>query len=520
MWAIDWKRHKPSTPQTNSIERDIVFIMNWRIIAFAIVLCAMCAAKLPAQSCEGLAKLSSPTASILSAKSVLGGEFAPAAGGRAIESLPSFCRVIVQVKPTTDSDIDVEVWLPTANWNGKYMAVGSGGWGGSIAYEAMAEALRRGYATSATDDGHKGASGSFVLGHSEKLVDFAYRAEHEMTMQAKALIKAFYGKDAHYSYWNGCSGGGREGLLQAARYPDEFDGVIAGDPANIRRNAWAMWLAVKTFKDPADAIPASKYAMIHRAVLNACDGKDGLKDGLIEDPESCTVDFKALECKAEDRPDCLTVKQVKTAETIVSPAMTTSGEILFPRLEPGTEMRWARLAGGPDPGELFWDEFRYVVYQDSNWDWKAFELERDAARAHAIDKDVDELQPNLSEFAKHGGKLLIYHGWADQQVAPGSSVEFYKSAIAESGNGSDWIRLFMLPGMGHCSGGEGPDRFDKIAVMDDWVEHAKIPDQILTSHMMDGKVDRTRPACAYPQIAKYKGSGNVDNANNFVCGAK
>ena len=480
----------------------------------------MASPALPAQSCKGLAKFTSPTASIQVTTVVDAGEFRPASGARVIANLPAFCRVVAELKPTADSDIGVEVWLPASNWNGKYMAVGSGGWGGSIGYEAMADALRRGYTVSATDDGHTGANGKFVVGHPDKLIDFAYRAEREMTVQAKALIKAFYGKDPRFSYWNGCSGGGREGLLQAARYPEEFDGVIAGDPANIRRNAWAMWLAIKTFRDPTDLIPTGKYAMIHRAVLDACDAKDGLRDGLIEDPENCRVDFEALACKGEDGPDCLTTRQVKTAETIVSPATTSSGEVLFPRLEPGTEMRWARLAGGPDPGDLFWDEFRYVVYQDPAWDWRNFVLERDAAKAHALDKDVDELQPNLLAFAKRGGKLMIYHGWADQQVAPGSSVEFYKSAVAQSGDRRDWIRLFMLPGMGHCSGGEGPDNFDKIGAMEEWVERGKAPEEILTSHRTSGKVDRTRPVCAYPQLAKYKGSGNVDDAGSFVCGMK
>jgi feruloyl esterase len=485
---------------------------------FMIALVAASFSALRAQSCDGLAKLGSPTVSITLAKMVEAGVFAGSEGARTVTNLPAFCRVEVELKPTADSDIHAEVWLP-ADWNGKFLAVGSGGWGGSIAHEAMAEALKRGYATSATDDGHTGGSGSFVVGHPEKLVDFAYRAEHEMTVKAKALIKAFYGRDPKYSYWNGCSGGGREGLLQASRYPDEFDGVIAGDPANIRRNAWALWLAVQSFKDPAAVIPASKYGMIHRAVLDACDAKDGLKDGLIGDPESCHIDFKTLACKGADGPDCLTSRQVQSAQAIVSPATTGSGEVLFPRLEPGTEMRWARLAGGPQPAELFLDEFRYVVYQNSEWDWRSFDLERDAAKAHAVDKYVDELDPHLGAFAKRGGKLLIYHGWADQQVAPGSSVDFYKSAVAET-PGSNWIRLFMLPGMGHCSGGEGPDSFDKIGVMEQWVEQGKAPMQITAAHRVGGKVDRTRPICPYPQIARYNGSGSVDEAESFSCKAR
>jgi feruloyl esterase len=475
---------------------------------------------LQAQPCDRLSELASPTVSITLAKVMDAGNLTPAGSTNALQNLPAFCRVAVDLKPTPDSDIHIEVWLPTSQWNGKFIAVGSGGWGGSLSYGEMADALRRGYATSATDDGHTGPSASFVVGHPEKLIDFAYRAEHEMTVEAKTLIHAFYGSDPRYSFWNGCSGGGREGLLQASRYPDEFDGIIAGDPANIRRNAWALALAVQTFKDPDAYIPPAKYPMIHRAVLEACDAKDGLKDGLIEAPESCNVDFKSLQCKAADGPDCLTAHQVQTAQTITSPVATKTGRILFPRVEPGTELRWSRLAGGPQPADLFLDEFRYVVYQDPNWDWRSFDLERDSAKAHAIDKNVDELNPDLTAFKKHGGKLLLYHGWADQQVAPGSSVEFYQAVLDSSGGPeqtSNWIRLFMAPGMAHCSGGEGPDTFDKIGAMEQWVEQGKTPEQIIAAHKTAGKIDRTRPLCPYPQVAHYNGTGSIDEASNFSC---
>jgi feruloyl esterase len=475
---------------------------------------------LPALSCEQLMQTTLANASHVDARSIASGALQPNGNAKTLSGLPPFCRVIATLTPTPDSQIGIEVWLPQANWNGKFLAVGSGGWGGSIAYAGMADALRRGYATSATDDGHRSEGASFVVGHPQKLIDFAYRAQHEMTLKAKILIKAFYGHEARLSYWNGCSGGGREGLLQAYRYPDEFDGIIAGDPANIRRNSWALWLAVETFKDPAAHIPGEKYPMIHRAVLDACDANDGLKDGLIEDPTTCHVDFKSLECKGADGPGCLTARQVKTAQTIVSPAATPAGEVLFPRLEPGAELRWNRLAGGPAPADLFLDEFRYVVYQDPQWDWRSFNLERDAAKAHAVDKDVDELNPRLSAYAKHGGKLLIYHGWADQQVAPGASVEFYNSVVHLEGGAqkaSNWIRLFMAPGMAHCSGGEGPDTFDKIGVLEQWVEHGIAPSQIVAAHHAAGRVDRRRPLCPYPQVARYNGSGSIDDASNFTC---
>jgi feruloyl esterase len=474
-----------------------------------------------AQACENLAKSSSPTVLVTQAQKVDAGKFAPADGFKAPPDLPAFCRVTVNLKPTTDSDIHSEIWLPLTGWNGKFLEIGNGGWGGPISYADMADALRRGYATAGTDDGNTTrGSAEFLMGHPEKFADYAYRSQRETAVEAKLLIKTFYNRAPRYSYWNGCSGGGRDGLVQAFRYPDEFDGIVVGDPANVRRNAWALWLANQTFKDSAALIPPAKYPMIHRAVLDSCDAIDGLKDGLIEEPEKCQPDFKKLECKGADAPDCLTARQVQTAQTITSPATDAAGRVYFPRLEPGTELAWARLAGGPDPAPLFWDQFRYLVYKNPKWDWRSFDLARDAPKSNAANKDIDELDPHLAHFAKHGGKLIIYHGWADQQVAPGSSVEFYKSAVDAGGDPStaaNWIRLFMVPGMGHCSGGEGPDTFDKISQIEAWVENGKPPARIIAAHQSAGKVDRTRPLCPYPQIAKYNGSGSIDEASNFRC---
>jgi feruloyl esterase len=491
------------------------------VLVMLLLISVVSASKVCAQSCQHLQNFSSPAATITVVEPVTDGSFTPRGSSHIFTQLPSFCRVAATLRPTSDSEIHAEIWLPASTWNNKFLAVGSGGWGGSIAYDGMADALRRGYSTSASDDGHAGGSAAFIIGHPEKFIDFAYRAEHETTVTAKLLINAFYGHSARYSYWNGCSGGGREGLLQAYRYPEEFDGIIAGDPADMRRNAWALWLANETFKDPAAYIAPAKYVMIHRAVLDACDANDGLKDGLIANPETCRVDFKNLACRAEDTPDCLTSRQIQTAQTVISPATTAAGEVLFPRLEPGTELAWARLAGGPRPADLFLDQFRYVVYKDPQWDWRSFNLERDAAKANAANKDIDELDPRLAPFAKHGGKLLIYHGWADQQVAPGASVEFYKSVLKLSGENparaSNWIRLFMVPGMGHCSGGEGPDTFDKIAALEQWVEQGRAPANIIAAHRTAGRVDRTRPLCPYPQIARHNGSGSIDDATNFTC---
>jgi feruloyl esterase len=460
-------------------------------------------------SCDSLAQLSLPGTSITLAEM-------PDLG-----KPPSYCRVLATLRPTDDSEIKVEIRLPPeGSWNGKFLAVGSGGWGGGINTGGLEEALRRGYATAATNDGHDGGSADFIMGHPQKFIDFAYRAEHGMTVTAKALIRAFYGRPARYSYWQGCSGGGREGLLQAYRYPTEFDGIIAGDPANIRRNTWMLWIANQTRRESPGFIPAAKYPMIHRAVLDKCDADDGLRDGLIEAPESCQFDFKTLACPGASGPDCLTAAQVRTAEIMVSTPTNSAGVPLLPHLEPGTELAWERVAGVERPGDLFLDQFRYVVYQDPNWDWRSFDLDHDFARANAVDHDVDEVDPHLAAFVRHGGKLLIFHGWADQQVLPGFSVDFYRETVRstpDAQRAAPWIRLYMVPGMGHCGGGEGPDTFDTLAALEQWVERGKAPEHILASQLAGGHVVRTRPLCPYPQIARYLGSGDVDDAANFTC---
>ncbi len=217
----------------------------------------------------------------------------------AMKDLPAFCRVAATLKPTEDSDIKIEVWLPASGWNHKFQAVGNGGWAGVISYGAMAEALHDGYATSSTDTGHVGATGKFALDHPEKLIDFGYRAVHEMTLKAKSVIDAFYGAAPRMSYWNGCSTGGRQGLKEAQRFPDDYDGIVAGAAASPRTHlsSWQIWLAQGVL-DPHNYIPASKYPMIHQAVLQACDAVDGLKDGVIEDPTRCHFDPKTIECKA------------------------------------------------------------------------------------------------------------------------------------------------------------------------------------------------------------------------------
>src|SRR5688572_31168007 len=246
--------------------------------------------------------------------------------------LPEHCRVAATLKPSSDSHIEMEVWMPAENWNGKFQAVGNGGWAGTISYAAMATALQEGYATASNDTGHKGGSALFAIDHPEKLVDLAYRAVHEMTVQSKALITRFYSRPAGLSYWNGCSTGGRQGLMSAQKYPEDFDAIVAGAPANYQTHlhTWDLSVAVPVAKNPAAAVPAPKLQLVNTAVVNACDALDGVKDGLLNDPRSCKFDVATLQCRAGDAEDCLTAVQVETVKRLYSPAKTSSGDIVFP----------------------------------------------------------------------------------------------------------------------------------------------------------------------------------------------
>ena len=487
--------------------------------AAPVTAAALTAAPPEAAACERLASLALPDGTVTMAQPVDAGAFTPPAGGRGpggagragagpFAALPAFCRVAATLTPTSDSDIKIEVWLPAAGWNGKFQAVGNGGWAGTISYAAMAEALKRGYATSSTDTGHTGAGGSFALGHPEKFIDFAYRSEHEMTVKAKAIVDRYYGRAPQRSYWNGCSTGGRQGLAEAQRYPDDYDGIIAGASANPRTylNAWQLSIAQAMLKDPAGFIPPAKYPMIHQAVLAACDGLDGVKDGLIADPTRCRFDPKSIECRGDESGSCLTSAQVGAARTVMSPVRNPrTGEEIFPGLEPGTELAWAGLVGGPEPVATALDQFKYVVFKDPRWDWKTFDLERDLALANKVDGGtINAVNPDLTRFAAHGGKLLLYHGWSDGSVAPRASVNYYTSVVKTMGGRAKtdgWVRLFMAPGMGHCGGGEGPNTFDAVAALEQWVEQGRAPDRIIASRVNGAVVERTRPLCPYPQVA-------------------
>ena len=490
------------------------------------VLACLTAVPTFAATCESLAALALPDTTITMAQAVPAGAFkAPGAAPRGADpykELPAFCRVAATLKPTSDSDIKVEVWLPATEWNGKFQAVGNGGWAGVISYSALAAAVKGGYASSSTDTGHVGGRGTFALDHPEKLADFSWRSEHEMTVKSKALIQAFYGNAPKLSYWNGCSTGGRQGLKEAQKFPDDYDAIIAGAPAN--RTAVSLWIADAVLKNPESYIPPAKYPMIHQAALARCDARDGVEDGLIDDPTKCDFDPKVLLCKGADGPACLTGPQVAAAKKIYSPAVNPrTGQVLFASLVPGTELGWGIQALGPEPSQNIFDQYKYVVFKNENWDWKTFNFDGDAARGDLPENlPMNATDPNMKAFFSHNGKLLLYHGWSDPNVPTLNTIKYYKSVVDTMGGAakaSDSVRLFLEPGMGHCGGGEGPNVFDKVGPMEQWVEHGKAPEKMIASHLTDGKVDRTRPLCPYPQVAKYKGSGSIDDAANFVCKA-
>ena len=487
--------------------------------------------------CERLTSLRLAGGRVTLAQTITPGGFTlPTAGrgGASFSDLPAFCRVAATLTPSSDSDVRIEVWLPSfasgsggqapgANvWNGKFQGVGNGGFAGTISYAAMADALRRGYATSSTDTGHSTAGAGFALGHPEKLIDFGYRSIHEMTLAAKSIVDAYYSRPARVSYFNGCSTGGRQALQEAQRFPSDYNGIIAGAAPHIgtRTLSGVVWVGQSALKDPANAIPASKYPMIHKAVLDACDMLDGLTDGLIDDPTRCRFDPKVLQCRGADAPGCLTAAQVSTASKILPPNPRTGSEVFY-GLEPGAELGWGGLTGGPEPNRDGVDQFKYIVYENPNWDWRTFDARVDPARAeNAYGGIINASDPNLRPFVYHGGKLLTYHGWADATIPSRASVAYYESVQDTMGGPSktaDWYRMFMVPGMGHCRGGEGPNTFDMVSALEQWVENGRAPERIVASHSRDGRVDRTRPLCPYPQVARYDGRGSIDDAASFTC---
>jgi feruloyl esterase len=447
-----------------------------------------------------------------------------------IPKLPAFCRVVATLAPSTDSSIAMELWLPATGWNGKFLAVGNGGWAGTISYgplgRSLIDGVMRGYATASTDTGHRDSSpgdgrgdAHFAIGHPEKLIDLGYRAVHEMTVASKAIIAEFYGMPTRLSYWNGCSTGGRQGLMSAQRYPADFDGIVAGAPANNWTNmhAWDLYASVPALTDRSGLVPAAKLTMLNRSVLAACDAKDGVSDGFLNNPRACRFDPGVLACGGADREDCLTNAQLATVRRMYSPAVV-SGQEIYPGKELGSEATWTPVATtAQQPVTVALGSFQ-VAYGNPDWDWRTFNLDRDwKTMDQRLGPVLNATDPDLSAFRARGGKLLLYHGWNDTLIPPGNTVNYFASVEKKMGPAENWMRLFMAPGMNHCTGGVGPDVADWVGALEQWREFNSPPQRIVATHVNQDGSRMTRPLCSYPQVAVYSGTGSTNDAANFVC---
>jgi Tannase and feruloyl esterase len=519
-----------------------------KIVPVLLMLASLGAYGAEVDKCEQLSQLKLANTTVTVAELVPAGDFTPPYGER-LEKLPVFCRVAGVIKPTSDSYIRFEVWLPASGWNEKYLGVGNGGFAGSIGYSSLANDLKRGYATAATDAGHEGeapdASGAFH--HPEKVIDFGYRALHETTANAKKLIEAYYGQPSHRSYFDSCSDGGREALMEAQRFPDDFDGILAGAPANFWTNlvSAGVYFGHAMYADPAAYISTVKIPAISAAVLSACDAQDGVKDGIINDPVHCRFDPAVLLCKGADSRSCLTAPQVSLLKKLYAGAKDSHGVEIFPGYLPGAEdglEGWSTWILGEGPGlsagaGFTNNYFRYVVFEDPAWNVVTASVD-DAVRAadwktaHAL----NATDPDLHRFEAHGGKLILYHGWNDPAIPALNTVKYYNSVIAAMGaqTAQSFVRLYMVPGMQHCIGGPGPSFLGQLGAttakgpehgiftaLEEWVEKGTAPTEIIATKYTDNSrrkpPEMTRPLCPYPQIAKYKGTGDTNDYTNFVC---
>jgi Tannase and feruloyl esterase len=506
----------------------------------------LCLAAVPpatAATCESLASLTLANTTIAVAQSVPAGSFTPT-GGRRLNNLPAMCRVAGSIKPSADSNIQFEVWMPLEGWNGKFQGLGGGGFAGSIDTSGMAAMVARGYAAASTDTGHSASAtdGTWALDHPQKVIDFGYRAIHETAEKGKAIVAAFYGDGPKHSYFSGCSNGGRQALMEAQRYPGDYDGIVAGAPANAWTGLMAasMWQQA-ALQDPAKGIPAGKLPAIEAAALAACDTLDGVKDGVIDNPPACHFDPSVLLCKGNDTDACLTAPQVAMLKAIYAGPKTAKGVSIYPGYSPGGETgnggwaSWIALpAQGKTMGFTFATQFySQMVFEKNDWDLHTFDITRDLkAAVDKVGSVLNATDADLKKFHDRGGKLLIYHGWSDAAIPPLNAVEYFESVEKKMGakNADDVLRLFMVPGMQHCAGGPGPTvimapfdpQHDVRMAVERWVEEGKAPEQIIATKYKTGNnpasgVQRTRPLCAYPSVAKWNGTGSSDDAGNFAC---
>jgi hypothetical protein len=477
----------------------------------------------PHMSCEALGQYTAKDVVTLAAQTV-------AASG----AVPAYCRVSGVLAP----EIAFEVSLP-AHWNGRFYMIGNGGHAGESLEDPTRvsqrnAALQAGFAFAQTNTGHdarKEPGATFVLSNPQKAIDYAYRAVNLTAVTAKRITEDYYSKDIKTSYWNSCSNGGRQGLMEAERYPQDFDGILANSPwiDQTGFTLGALWNQRALDTAP---LSAAKLAVVAKAVMAKCDAVDGLKDGQIDDPRRCTFDVKTdlpLCAAGTDDDSCLTTAQTATLMKIYG-GPVSQGRQLFPGFMLGSEAAngWMNLIVAAQPDRkaadfnLAENTLRYLVHTppQPNYDYRTFDFDRDVHRVDAWGQLVNATNTDLTRFNKRGGKLIMTYGWADPVLQPMVGVNYYEQALARNGTDTpQFFRLFMVPGMGHCAGGVATDRFDAVTALVDWVEKGKAPDSIRAARIVNNKEVRSRPLCAYPEVARYSGEGSIDDAANFRCAA-
>ncbi len=464
--------------------------------------------------------------------------------------LPETCRVRVVLRPTPDSHIESAIWMPTATWNQRLQGVGNGGLAGSIEELSMTSALQYNYAVTGTDTGHqaRGDDGEWALGHPEKIKDYGWRAIHETAVVAKTVIARFYGKGPQYSYFTGGSNGGREALMEAQRFPEDYDGIVAGAPSSDTNIPTVGWIQEQLNRNDQSYIPEAKLPAISAAVISACDGLDGVRDGLLEDPRTCAFDPQSLLCRGRDGDACLTAPQVATLRSIYNGPGGKLGEIHARGFNLGGEAGWGQWIVGSKRGGSLMHSFilqfnRNLVFGDRNWNFGHLSFERDwQETARRLGPDFGPNDPDLSAFKASGGKIILYHGWADPALQPQHTVDYFERVQARLSKAAtaSFMRLYMAPGVEHVFGGPGPNVFGQfpqqasadprrglMSAVQAWVERGEAPQAIIASKYKNDlrpllvpvkdKPFRTRPLCPYPQVARWNGTGNIDRADSFSC---
>lgn len=429
-------------------------------------------------------------------------------------------------------EIHFELLLPD-DWNGRFFMGGGGGYVGAVT-NSVRSTVNQGYATSGTDTGHQanGLEAGWALNNAERQVNFGHLAIHRTAEVSKAIMRAYYGAHPEYSYFSGCSRGGGQALMEAQRYPQDFDGIVAAAPAfNWTGFMAAMIQNVQlNYPDPSKldvaVISTANLKLLESSVLEKCDDLDGVEDGVMEDPRQCDFDLASIpSCAAGPGSDCFTKQQRAAIERIYAPAVV-AGEQVHPGWTFGGENAgagWRTWIAGPNgafPNLHFafgTEFFKYFVYGDPDWDYSTYDFrtwEQDTRFAGSF---LDAIDPDLAEFEEHGGKLILWHGWSDPALSALSTIDYYEDVRQGDPAARDHVRLFMLPGVLHCGAGPGPDRVDWVDVIADWVENGNAPDQLVASKSQGGKVVRTRPLCPFPERAFYSDAGNTDEAASFEC---